>query len=84
MVSNMTTNDGCGCAVNAESCGCGELVAAGGVGTACCTAADEPVSDCSLAVICFPVQTYVAGFCPAEALQYGTLFPELVNLYQRG
>ena len=60
------------------------LVSAGDVCAAGCTAVDEPAMDCSMAVICFPVQTYVAGFCPAEALRYGTLFPELVSPYQRG
>ena len=84
MVSNMTTNDGCGCAATPEPCGCGDLVAAGGVSTAGCTDAGEAINDYNLAVINFPVQTYVAGFCPCEALQYGTLFPELVSIYQRG
>ncbi len=84
MVSNMTAHDGCGCAPAADSCGCGDLVIAGGVYTASCTATDEPVCECSMAVICCPIQTYVAGFCPAEALQCGTLFPELVSTYQSG
>ncbi|MDO4573528.1 MAG: spore coat associated protein CotJA, partial [Clostridia bacterium] len=66
------------------TCRCGEIVAAGGVCAAGCTAVDEPANDCSMAVICCPVQTYVAGYCPAEALQNGTLFPELVNPYTRG
>lgn len=84
MVSNMITNDGCGCAAATDSCGCGDLVLAGGVYASGCAASDEPVTECHMAVLCFPVQTYVAGFCPAEALQAGTLFPELVSVYQRG
>ena len=41
---------------------------------------DDPV----YAVINFPFQTYRTGFCPAEALCKGTLFPELVSPYTRG
>ena len=33
---------------------------------------------CPLATVYFPNQTYRAGYCPGEALQKGTLFPELV------
>ena len=33
---------------------------------------------CALATVYCPNQTYRAGYCPAEALQKGTLFPELV------
>lgn len=36
---------------------------------------------CALATIYFPSQVYRAGFCPAEALTFGTLFPELVSEY---
>lgn len=36
---------------------------------------------CALATIYFPSQVYRAGFCPAEALTHGTLFPELVSEY---
>lgn len=31
-----------------------------------------------------PEQIYQTGFCPAEALCMGTLFPELVSPYTRG
>ncbi len=31
-----------------------------------------------LATIQFPIQEYMEGFCPNEALEQGTLFPELV------
>lgn len=31
-----------------------------------------------LATIQFPIQQYTEGFCPAEAHEQGTLFPELV------
>ena len=37
-----------------------------------------PVGGCALATVYFPNQSYRAGYCPAEALQKGTLFPELV------
>ena len=33
---------------------------------------------CALATVYFPNQSYRAGYCPGEALQKGTLFPELV------
>ncbi len=39
---------------------------------------------CALATIYFPDQTYKAGFCPSEALEKGTLFPELVSAYPTG
>lgn len=32
-----------------------------------------------LAQIQFPIQQYQSGFCPCEALETGTLFPELVS-----
>lgn len=32
-----------------------------------------------LAQIQFPIQQYQVGFCPCEALETGTLFPELVS-----
>ena len=37
-----------------------------------------PGGGCALATVFCPNQTYRAGYCPAEALQKGTLFPELV------
>lgn len=37
-----------------------------------------PAGGCPLAKVYFPNQSYRAGYCPAEALQKGTLFPELV------
>ncbi len=61
------------------------IVVAGEVGGDgdCC--GDETATlGCALAMIYFPMQTYRAGFCPAEALSRGTLFPELVSDYQRG
>ena len=36
----------------------------------------------TLAKIYFPTQEYRAGYCPDEALQQGTMFPELVRLYK--
>ncbi|MDO4565476.1 MAG: spore coat associated protein CotJA [Clostridia bacterium] len=38
---------------------------------------------CRLAMIYFPSQAYKAGYCPNEAMQMGTLFPELVSPYER-
>jgi len=32
-----------------------------------------------LARIQFPIQQYQSGFCPCEALETGTLFPELMS-----
>lgn len=46
---------------------------------------DEQVAgaeECMLAVVYFPSQEYIAGFCPDIALQKGTLFPELVRSYK--
>lgn len=60
-------NDGC-------------FVPAGDVCEADCPGFDVPSEDC-LAAICFQDQVYRTGFCPAEALQNGTLFPELVRPY---
>ena len=37
-----------------------------------------PAGGCPLATMYFPNQSYRAGYCPAEALAKGTLFPELV------
>ena len=43
-----------------------------------------PTFDLPLATAFVNVQTYRTGFCPAEALMKGTLFPELVSPYTRG
>jgi len=37
-----------------------------------------PIGGQRLATIQFPIQQYMEGFCPNEALEQGTLFPELV------
>lgn len=37
--------------------------------------------DCLLSTAYMPVQTYTAGFPPCEALEQGTLYPELVRPY---
>ena len=45
---------------------------------------EEAVSSgdgCRLAQTYFPDQSYRAGFCPREAMEKGTLFPELVSAY---
>ena len=49
----------------------GEVSSNGGCGFA-------PAGGCPLATVYFPNQSYRAGYCPVEALQKGTLFPELV------
>ena len=58
----------------------GNTVAAG---TVCTSEVCGPnmLLNCSsepLAQINFPIQQYAAGFCPGEALERGTMFPELV------
>ena len=55
------------------------IVVAGNVGEAGCTAAEDEVGGCALAMVYFPVQEYRAGYCPDEALRRGTLFPELAS-----
>lgn len=42
----------------------------------------EEYEDCLLSTAYMPVQDYRAGFCPDEALEHGTLFPELVSPYK--
>lgn len=57
------------------------IVAAGEV----CTDNPCPLTEggaCRLATIYFPIQSYRAGYCPNEALQRGTLFPELVSPFE--
>ena len=39
-------------------------------------------TSCALAKIYFPEQKYIAGYEPEEAQYQGTLFPELVRLYE--
>lgn len=39
-------------------------------------------SQCVLATAYMPMQDYRAGFCPNQALQCGTLFPELLRPYK--
>jgi len=57
------------------------IVIAGGVTDMGCAGSE---SGCALATAYFPFQEYRAGFCPAEALKKGTLFPELVSEYVGG
>lgn len=49
------------------SCGCGVNVDGAESG------------GCKLAQVYFPDQAYRAGFCPCQAMEKGTLFPELVS-----
>lgn len=46
--------------------------------------AGDSANGCALATAYFPFQEYRAGFCPAEALKRGTLFPELVSEFVGG
>lgn len=76
------------CNTNRWSCVCaraadpacandGVMVPAGAAVTQPCD--DFGVSQARLAEIQFPIQQYESGFCPCEALETGTLFPELVG-----
>lgn len=62
----------------------GMLVAAGAASTQPCSGWDSGVCLASaagsnpLATAYFPDQAYLQGYCPCEALNSGTLFPELV------
>ncbi len=62
----------------------GILVAAGAANTQPCSGWDSSVNLTSaagsipLATVFFPDQAYLQGFCPCEALNNGSLFPELV------
>ena len=58
------------------------IVVAGAVEGSGCASAGS--GGCALVTVYFPVQEYRAGFCPAEALKRGTLFPELVSDYVGG
>ena len=65
----MLRNKNCGCNTQAT-------VPAGEAGTQPCDGWD--IERTPLATIIFPIQEYEYGLCPAEALECGTLFPELV------
>ena len=62
----------------------GILVAAGTASTQPCSGWDSGICLASaagsnpLATAYFPDQAYLQGYCPCEALNNGTLFPELV------
>ncbi|MEA5060031.1 MAG: spore coat associated protein CotJA [Candidatus Pelethousia sp.] len=55
----------------------GVVVPAGEARTQPCD--DFGIMQPRLAEIQFPIQQYESGFCPCEALETGTLFPELVS-----
>lgn len=73
------TNDRCvSCNLQPPCAATGVVVPAGEAANQPCDsfgAAAQP----ALAQIQFPIQQYASGFCPCEALQSGTLFPELVG-----
>ena len=76
--------------LNAPCTPCASMVAGNGMtcntvaaGTVCTSEVCGPnmLLACSgepLAQINFPIQQYASGFCPGEALDRGTMFPELV------
>ncbi len=55
-----------------------DTVAAGTVCTSEVCGPNILLAEQQLAQINFPIQQYAEGFCPAEALEQGTMFPELV------
>ena len=65
----MPSNKNCGCNVQST-------VPAGAAGTQPCDSWN--IEGAQLATINFPIQEYEYGLCPCEALECGTLFPELV------
>ena len=69
----------CGCAyVSEPACTNADVVVpAGEAVTQPCD--DFGIGQTQLAQIQFPIQQYETGFCPCEALESGTLFPELVS-----
>ncbi len=70
-------------AANAVSSDFGEcsggVIAAGTVCTSEICGAFNMQIGSDLAKISFPIQEYNEGFCPCEALEQGTMFPELVQ-----
>ena len=56
----------------------GGVVAAGMVCTSEICGVFETPGESNLARISFPIQEYTEGFCPCEAFEQGTMFPELV------
>lgn len=74
--------------LNASCTTCASMVAgnrrtadAVAAGTVCTSEVCGPnilFAEQRLAQINFPIQQYAEGFCPAEALEQGTMFPELV------
>ena len=68
------------CGVSAKA----NTVPAGSACSGVCKGFDlsELVTEYTLAEIMFPIQIYSVGFCPDEAFQAGTLFPELVRPYK--
>ncbi len=57
-------------------------VLAGDVRGGSCDGSNDGDCQGPLAKIYFKSQEYVAGFCPDEALERGTMFPELVRLFK--
>lgn len=73
----------CAMAANAASNDFGEcsggVIAAGMVCTSEVCGASVLQAGSELAKISIPIQQYSEGFCPCEAFDRGTMFPELVQ-----
>ena len=57
----------------------GGVIAAGTVCTSEICGTFDTQAESGLARISFPIQQYSEGFCPCEAFEQGTMFPELVQ-----
>lgn len=76
-----------GCALTASSAAAGSGECGGGIiaaGMVCasdaCGVYNAPSANGSgLARMSFAIQEYKEGFCPCEAFEQGTMFPELVQ-----
>lgn len=80
----MLCNQCAECAMAANASGndfgeCGGVIAAGMVCTSEVCGAFSMQADSNLARISIPIQQYSEGFCPCEAFDRGTMFPELVQ-----
>ena len=65
-----------------QCAGCALAVTAAAADTAECSeicGTFDAQAESGLARISFPIQQYSEGFCPCEAFEQGTMFPELVQ-----
>ncbi len=81
----MLCNQCAGCALAVTTAAADTAECSGGViaaGTVCSSEICGPFdaqAESGLARISFPIQQYSEGFCPCEAFEQGTMFPELVQ-----